>query len=105
LLGYRLSLSEEPVFVVFVVFNAQKSHLGKDLFNYILITLRIKDAKTKETETVAEIKIERSKRPVWIKYQDEHGNKKTEFYIRTGNGKELLEGQEQHEYIKAHWKT
>jgi hypothetical protein len=81
-----------------------KSHLDKDLFHYILITPRIKDAKTKEAKTVAEIKIE-SARPVWIRYQDEDGNKKIEFYIRTGNGRELLEGQDQLEYIKAHWNT
>jgi hypothetical protein len=75
-----------------------KSHLGKDLFNFISITPRMKGAKT-----VADIKIKRSARPIWINYHDENGNKKIEFYIRTGNSRELLEGEDQHKYIKDHW--
>jgi hypothetical protein len=60
--------------------------------------------RTKDSKTVAEIRLEKSSDPVWVTYWGKEGEKKTEFYIRASNTTQLLNPKEASEYIINHWK-
>jgi len=51
----------------------------------------------------AKIIIEKHYEPVYIRYPDERGQQKVEFYIRGINGKAPLDTAQIHDYIKNHW--
>ena len=57
--------------------NLIRDHIGNRFSTYISVRPRSKDSKT-----VAEIRLEKSSDPVWITYYGKDSEKKTEFYIR-----------------------
>jgi predicted HTH transcriptional regulator len=54
-------------------------------------------------KTVAKITIGKHFHPIFVKYLDESGQQKEQFYIRGINGKQLLSPSEVPQYVQSHW--
>lgn len=55
--------------------------------------------------TVAKIITEKHPKHVFVKYTDDKGQQRCEFYIRGLNSKTLLNSEEIHQYIEKHWNS
>jgi predicted HTH transcriptional regulator len=57
-------------------------------------------------KTVAQIKVQKSYKPVFVEYQDnKSGQNRVEFYYRGLNTTQSLNTKEANDYIKQHWKN
>jgi hypothetical protein len=78
--------------------NLINLYLGK--MNRAYVSLKLEKVNDKE---IAVIRIAKSPRPVFVRYKDEKGEQKEEFYIRAGNSSQFLEVCDASLYIKDHW--
>jgi hypothetical protein len=82
--------------------NLISKHLNQITFSSITVG-EIQDNST--GKTVVRITMKRHFKPTFMKYVDDQGRQKEEFYIRGLNGKRLLSPEETYQYIFNHWRV
>ncbi len=78
--------------------NFISKHLNESVFRSITLNQTQYDLKA-----VARITMTRHFKHTFVKYIDDKGQQREEFYIRGLNGKRLLSAEETYEYIFNHW--
>ena len=78
--------------------NLVNLYLGK--MNRAYVSISFEKVNGKE---VAAVRVSKSPRPVFVRYKDDKGEQREEFYIRAGNCSQLLDVCDASQYIKDHW--
>jgi hypothetical protein len=78
--------------------NLINLYIGKMNRAYVSISF----GKVDEKE-IAKVRVAKSPRPVFVRFKDDKGEQREEFYIRAGNSSQLLEVCDASLYIKDHW--
>jgi predicted HTH transcriptional regulator len=80
--------------------NLIDDHIGKEFMMHIK-----PKAFTIDGRTVIIILVQKSSKPVYVKYQDNKGQNKIDLYVRGINTTQVLNAKESYKYAKEHWKT